>query len=172
MLPAIDWPPRMRDSVDVEIHLIRHGLTVDDATPLSEEHRHLNPKGRKMVRAVGRVLHDLHIEFDLIVASPQVRSVQTAELLAERLDYLGIIEVLPSLAPGIPLHVAAKEISLRGQRVAVISQEPGLSMLGAYLTARPAFPPLRPAQVSMISDGNPQWFIHPETLQQERLLIA
>jgi hypothetical protein len=45
-------------------------------------------------------------------------------------------------------------------------------MLGAYLTARPAFPPLRPGQVSVVEDGQPRWFVHPETLAQDRLLIA
>jgi len=160
------------DSVAVEIHLIRHGLSVEDTHSVSDERWHLSAKGRKVVREVGRTLHDLQVAYDAILVSPQVRSVQTAELLAEKLDYLDVVKVLASLAPGVPPQIAARELVSRGNRVAVISQEPGLSMLGAYLTARPSFPPLRNAQVSVISDGKPRWFIHPETLAQERLLIA
>ena len=45
-------------------------------------------------------------------------------------------------------------------------------MLGAYLTGRPAFPPFRKAQVSVIEDGKPLWFINPDTLEKDRLLIS
>jgi phosphohistidine phosphatase len=162
----------LRDCAAVEIHLIRHGLSVEDALSVSDDRRHLSSKGRKIVREVGRTLHDLQTTYDAILASPQVRTVQTAELLAEKLDYLEVVEILSALAPGVPPQIAARELVSRGNRVAVIGQEPGLSMLGAYLTARPSFPPLRNAQVSVISDGKPLWFIHPETLAQERLLIA
>ncbi len=145
---------------------------MEDVPGLSAQRSHLSAKGRRVVRDVGRVLHGLHLDLEAIVVSPLVATVQTAELLAERLDFFDVVEVLHSLGSGIPPQIAAKEISLRGSRVAVVGHEPALSMLGAYLTARPAFPPLRPGQVSVIEDGQPRWFVHPETLAQDRLLIA
>lgn len=156
----------------MQILLIRHGLAVEDVPGLGAQRSHLSQKGRKVVRDVGQVVHGLSLDLDAILVSPLVATVQTAELIADKIDFVGVIEVLHALGSGIPPHLAAKQISLRGTKVAVVGHEPMLSMLGAYLTSRPAFPPLRPAQVSMIEDGHPQWFIHPETLAQDRLLIA
>lgn len=156
----------------MQILLIRHGLTVEDHPSLPAAQRHLSAKGRKVVRAVAQVLRGLRIDPDAVLVSPQVGSVQTAELFAEQLDFMGEIEVLHALSSGVPSHIAARDIALRGQLVVVVCHEPTLSALGAFLTARPAFPPLRPAQVSVLQDGLPLWFIHPETLAQDRLLIA
>ena len=169
---GVDSSALSDDPHRVQILLIRHGLVVEDVSGLSAQRSHLSRKGRTVVRDVGQVLQGLNLSLEAIVVSPMVATVQTAELLAERLDFLDVVEVLHSLGSGIPSQLAAKQISQRGSCVAVVGQEPSLSMLGAFLTARPAFPPLRPGQVSVIEDGQPLWFIHPETLEQDRLLIA
>jgi len=44
-------------------------------------------------------------------------------------------------------------------------------MLGAYLTGRPSFPPLLKSQVVLIEDGRAVWFVHPETLERQHLLL-
>ncbi|MBL9004657.1 MAG: phosphohistidine phosphatase SixA [Myxococcales bacterium] len=156
----------------VHVYIIRHGHAIDEGPGLSDESRYLTKKGRKTVREIGRVLRELGVEFDAILTSPLVRAVQTAELIAERTDYVDVIEALPALAPGVPPRIAAAELASRGVHVAVVGHEPGLSMLGAYLTGRPAFPPLRKAQVSAVQDGKPLWMIHPDTLEKDRLLIS
>lgn len=161
-----------RTLLSVQVYIIRHGHAIDEGPGLPDESRYLTKKGRKVVREIGRVLHDLGVEFDAILTSPLVRAVQTAELIAERTDYVDMIEALPALAPGVPPRIVANELSSRGARVAVVGHEPGLQMLGAYLTGRPAFPPLRKAQVSVVEDGRPLWFIHPDTLERDRLILA
>jgi phosphohistidine phosphatase len=156
----------------VKVFIIRHGHAVDESPQLDDGQRYLSKKGRKGVRAVGRALREAGVEFDAILTSPLVRAVQTAELLAESLDFLEVIEVLPSLQPGVPPRVAAAELASRGVRVAVVGHEPGLSFLGGYLCGRPSFPPLRKGQVSLVEDGKPCWFINPDTLERERLLLG
>lgn len=156
----------------VQVYIIRHGHAVDEGPGLADESRYLSKKGRKNVREVGRVLHEAGVELDAILTSPLVRAVQTAELIAERLDFVGIVEALPALAPGIPPRIVAAELASRGNRVAVFGHEPGLSALSAYLCHRPSFPPLRKAQVNLVEDGQPRWFINPETLERDRLIIA
>lgn len=156
---------------EVQVYLIRHGHAVDAGPDLEDEARYLSKKGRKTVREVGRVLRDAKVEFDAILTSPLVRAVQTAELLAMRLDFGGIVEAMPSLGPGVPPRVAAAELSSRGVSVAVVGHEPGLSFLGAYLAQRPSFPALRKAQVSLVEDGQPRWFLDPDTLERGRLLL-
>lgn len=160
------------DAGRVLVLLVRHGHAVDEEPQLPDESRYLSKKGRKAIRELGRVLQKEGIALDAVLTSPLVRATQTAELLAERLDYVGIIEALPCLAPGIPPRIAAQEIPQRGAVVAVVGHEPGLSMLGAFLCGKPAFPPLRKGQVSVLRNGQPLWFIHPETLSKEILLVA
>jgi phosphohistidine phosphatase len=156
----------------MQVYLVRHAHAVDQDEHLSDEQRYLTKRGRKAIREVGRMLHNEGVELDAILTSPLVRAVQTAELLAERLDYLEHIEALPALVPGVPPRVAALALASRGVKVAVVGHEPGISMLGAYLTGKPAFPPFRKAQVCLIEDGRPRWFIHPEQLERQPLLIA
>jgi hypothetical protein len=44
-------------------------------------------------------------------------------------------------------------------------------MLGAYLVGRPSFPPLLKGQVVLIEEGRAAWFVHPETLEKQHLLV-
>ena len=155
----------------MKVYLIRHGHAVDENGTISDEQRYLTKKGRKTMREVGRVLKEAGVELDAVLTSPLVRAVQTAELVAERLDFLGIIEALPSLVPGVPVRVAAAELASRGAAVAVVGHEPGISMLCAYLAGRPSFPPLNKGQVVLIEDGRAAWFVHPETLERQHLLV-
>jgi phosphohistidine phosphatase len=155
----------------VQVYLIRHGHAVDEDGALSDEQRYLTKKGRKTVREVGRVLKEAGVQLDAVLSSPLVRAVQTAELLAERLDFLGIVEAVPALVPGVPPRVIASELVSRGAAVAVVGHEPGISMLGAYLTGRPSFPPLHKGQAVLIEDGRAAWFVHPETLERQHLRV-
>ena len=156
----------------MKVYLIRHAHAVDEDGLLRDEQRYLSARGRRAAREVGHVLHQAQVQVDAILTSPLVRAVQTAELLADMLDFTDVIEVLPALVPGVPPRLVATELAVRGAAVAVIGHEPSISSLGALLVGIPAFPPMRPAQVSLIEDGRPQWFIHPETLAKERLLVG
>lgn len=169
---GVDSSAHGDDSRKVQILLIRHGTRGGRCSRV--ERATQSPKRQGSQSGPGRGTGAARTTSDLeaIVVSPLVATVQTAELLAERLDFFDVVEVLHSLGSGIPPQIAAKEISLRGSRVAVVGHEPALSMLGAYLTARPASSPAAPAAVSVIEDGQPRWFVHPETLAQDRLLIA
>ena len=155
----------------MKVYLIRHGHAVDEDGSLTDEQRYLTRKGRKTVREVGRVLKEAGVELDAVLTSSLVRAVQTAELIAERLDFLGIVEAVPALVPGVPPRIVAALLPSRGSAVAVVGHEPGISMLGAYLIGRPSFPPLNKGQVVLIEDGRPAWFVHPETLERQQLLV-
>jgi len=62
----------------MEIYLVRHGAAY---TKEEDPERHLNNDG------VNQALKRLDITFDLIVSSPKVRARQTAEIIAEEVDY-------------------------------------------------------------------------------------
>jgi phosphohistidine phosphatase len=156
----------------VRVFLFRHGRAVDETATLADEHRYLNAVGRRRAREVGAKLAAEGVELDAVLTSPLVRAVQTAELVAERVGFLGEIETLPQLGPGIPSRLVAVELPARGVNVAVFGHAPGISDLGAFLCSRPSFPGLKPGHVAVIEDGKPLWWIDPETLHKERLLLA
>lgn len=155
-------------------HAVPAGPGTDGGTDgvTADAHRHLSASGRRAAREVGRVLRAQGVELDAIFTSPLCRAVQTAELLAGVTDFLGTVQVLSSLAPGVPAPVAARDLLGRGACVAVVGHEPGIAGLGAQLCGRPSFPPFRPGQLACIEDGQPRFYIHPETLAVDRLLLA
>jgi len=150
----------------VELWLVRAAL-------VEGELGHLSAEGRRMIRALGSKLKlDEAPVFDRIVASPGPAAIQSAELFADRVDYVGVVEVSPALAAGVPGAVALPMLLARGSVVAVFGDEPALSALGAFLVGRPTFPPLVPAQVSVIRDRQPAWCLRPGDLARQLLLVA
>ena len=109
---------------------------------------------------------------DRFVTSPLAAAVQTAELFADRVDYVGVIEVLPALGTTVPPQVIAPMLLARGSSIVVIGDEPSLSALGAFLVGRPTFPPLLHGQVSVIKDRQPAWCLRPGETTRSLLLVA
>lgn len=139
----------------MRIYLVRHGDAVPEEEAGSDRDRWLSARGREHARILGRLLREQRVEPDVILSSPLPRAVQTAELLAQSLDYLGVVTSLRCLEPSAQPRVAATEIMARGVSVLVVSHEPAISSLGAYLLSRPAFPQFRTAQCCAIEDGKP-----------------
>ena len=139
----------------MKIYLVRHGEAISEDDAGSDRDRWLNSNGREAVRVLGRLLRETHVEPDAIVASPLPRAVQTAELLAQSLDFLGVIRSLRSLEPSAQPVRAASEIQQAGRSVIVVGHEPSISALGAHILGRPSFPPFRTAQCCFIENGKP-----------------
>ena len=150
------------------IHLLRASLSEGD----TDAHRFLTQEGRRLVRALGMKMKDYQPGFDRIVTSGSPAAVQTAELFAERVDYVSVIEVLPSLAAGVPASIAGALLQARGESIVVVADEPGLAALGAFLVGRPAFPPGAPAQLSAIRDRTPEWYQRPDEIGRGLLHVA
>jgi phosphohistidine phosphatase len=146
----------------MRIYLVRHGDAVPEEDAGSDRDRWLSAKGREHVRILGRLMRENRVEPDAILTSPLPRAVQTGELLAHALDYIGIVTSLRSLEPSAHPRVAANEIMSRPGSVIVVSHEPAISALGAFLMGRPAFPQFRTAQCCAIEDGKPTFTIRPE----------
>lgn len=133
----------------------------------------LSLEGRQIVRALGNKLRlTEEPSFDRMISSPEPAAVQTAELFADRLDYIGVVEVLPTLSGNAPPQIVAPLLLARGASIVVIGDEPTLSALGAFLIGRPTFPPLVHAQVSVIRDRKPEWCLRPGDLERRSLLVA
>lgn len=155
----------------MRVYLIRHSFAVDAGRALPDESRFLSSLGRQVARAVARRLKADGHAFDAMLTSPLVRAVQTAELLAEGMDFIAPIEALPALAPDRPPRLVAEELRARGDAVACVGHEPTISGLGAFLMSRQSFPGLRPGSVALIEDGAPRWLFHSDTMDYAQLIV-
>lgn len=152
----------------MKVILIRHGGIEGE-----ERTGHLSLMGRQRIRAMARRLRQEEISPAAIVTSALPACVQSAELLAEGLEYIGLVKVLSSLSLSAPAPLAAAQVvNAADGDLVVVAQEPMLASLGAVLSSRPAFPPSREAQASLLIAGQPQWLIKPDTGEMERLLLA
>jgi phosphohistidine phosphatase len=82
----------------MKIHLIRHAEAIDRSVDMPDAHRYLTCRGRTRFRRVASSLKKLGIDPDIILTSPLVRAVQTADILAETLRFTSDLVVSPLLA--------------------------------------------------------------------------
>jgi phosphohistidine phosphatase len=155
----------------VKLYLIRHADAVPEDVAGSDHERWLSARGREAARGLARLLRQQGVELDAVLTSPLPRAVQTAELVAGGLDYLGVVTVLPALAPGCHPRRVAEQLAAHGLAVAVVGHEPGISGLGAYVLGRPAFPPLRTAQCCALERGAPTFTARADLMQVQTLFL-
>ncbi len=141
----------------MRIYLVRHGDAVPEDEAGSDRDRWLSAKGREGARILGKLLREQKLEPDAILCSPLPRAVQTAELLAASLDFFAPIASRRCFEPSAQPRVAADELRTAGTSVIVVTHEPHISSLGAFLLGIPAFPQFRTAQCCAIENGKPTW---------------
>ena len=141
----------------MRIYLVRHGDAIPEEQAGSDRDRWLSLRGREAARVLGRLLREQGVSPDVVLASPLPRAVQTAELIAAGLDYLGPIASRRCFEPSAQPRVAAEELLAAGSSVLVVSHEPAISALGAYLMSSPSFPQFRTAQCCAIEDKKATW---------------
>ncbi|MCC6866877.1 MAG: histidine phosphatase family protein [Ignavibacteria bacterium] len=72
----------------MNVYIVRHGLTAElDAEVADDGYRYLSIHGRNHCRIVAQKLKDMKVKPDIIISSPLVRAVQTAEVFAAVLKY-------------------------------------------------------------------------------------
>ena len=69
------------------LYLLRHAKSSWNFVELTDQERPLNERGRDDAPRVGKALAERDIRLDLVVASPAVRALTTAVLVARELDY-------------------------------------------------------------------------------------
>lgn len=155
----------------VKLYLIRHADAVREELVGSDPERWLSLRGREEARGLARLLREQGVSLDAIVTSPLVRAVQTAELLAGGLDFLGVVAVLPALAPGAHPRRAAEALPAFGSSVAIVGHAPGISALTALLLGIPGFPSFHTAQCAAIENGKPTFTSRADTMQTQTLFV-
>ncbi len=113
---------------------MRHGPAEDAALSGRDADRALTPNGRARVQ---RVAHELARRAEtprLVLSSPLVRALQTAEIVSALVGPEQGVRVHPALCPGGDSARLLHELLLQGaRRVMVVGHEPDLSDLAAKL---------------------------------------
>jgi phosphohistidine phosphatase len=73
----------------MQLYIVRHGIAIDREDPKSppEAERYLTEEGIEKTKQVAKGVAALGISADLLVSSPYVRAMQTAEIFASALEY-------------------------------------------------------------------------------------
>jgi len=68
----------------MDLYIIRHAIaeSLGKENEFSDDRRALTEEGRDRMREIAKGLHRLGAEFDLILTSPLVRAVETAQVVA------------------------------------------------------------------------------------------
>jgi phosphohistidine phosphatase len=118
--------------------VIRHGIAeepVDAARQgRDDRRRELTQEGRQKMRQGARGLAKLQDGIDLLVSSPLVRAVQTADLVAEAFPKARRMEH-PGLAPGVYPSALLKWVMEHKGTVALVAHEPDLSQWIGYMVS-------------------------------------
>lgn len=124
----------------MEIYLVRHGIAVGREEDMPDPLRPLTEKGRRRFRKTARAFARLGRKIGLILTSPLVRAVQTAEILAGEAKH-GEVAVLEELDPKFGVRSLLEAVSKRAngaKRVALVGHDPQLSSVLAALAGVPA----------------------------------
>jgi phosphohistidine phosphatase len=125
----------------LKIFLVRHG-DADAELPegLGDEARALTAKSRQVLAAHFAALAEHMPGIDLVLTSPLVRAVQTAQILSCVQKHEGLLHAHRSLLPEMP--VGAIESILRQtnvQTLVLVGHEPSMGAMAAHLLGIPTF---------------------------------
>jgi phosphohistidine phosphatase len=118
-----------------EIYVVRHGIAVPSEGEIPDALRPLTSKGRRRFRRTARTFARLGRKLDLILTSPLVRAVQTAEILVGAVKDVEVA-VLEELDPKSGIERLLDAVARRAndlRAVALVGHEPQLSGLVAVL---------------------------------------
>jgi phosphohistidine phosphatase len=139
----------------MKLYLVRHAEAIERSGTMPDGVRYLTPKGRLVFRKIARSVRKAGAAPDVIFTSPLLRSVQTAEILAERLKHKGAVVVAKELSPGFDHRALRSLLSGAGNpmEAAFVGHEPDLGDLAATLLALPGGFPLRKGAVVAVEVG-------------------
>jgi phosphohistidine phosphatase len=123
----------------MKLYLVRHAAAVERTAAISEEKRYLTPEGRIFFRRTARTMLEKEIDPDLIITSPLLRAVQTADILAETLAFGGPLMVRDELQPGFAMPALLKLLKEfeTVTDLVLVGHEPDLSGIAAALLSLP-----------------------------------
>ena len=166
--------PSFHGRHSMQLYLVRHGIAVENGEGIPDGLRALSDKGRRRFQKTARAFGKLGHKLDLILTSPLVRAVQTAEILAgaTRHREVAAIEQLDPKFDVAALRAAVEARAGGSTAVALVGHEPQLSsFLAALSGVSPADIDLKKGaiariDVSALKDPDTvavRWWLKPKT---------
>jgi phosphohistidine phosphatase len=165
----------------MDLYVVRHGIAIDREDPKcpAEAERYLTEEGVAKTRQAARGLLAAGATADLLVSSPYVRAVQTAEIFANVLDYpKGKIRQSQALLPGSEAAQIFRELSKEKQASSVFlfGHAPHLDeLIAAALGAKHPVTSLKKAGVAFLElkrltppGGQLVWLATPKILRKAK----
>jgi len=119
------------------LFLVRHAKSSRDDPTLPDKERPLNDRGRRDAPRMGERLAKRDVKPDLILSSPAVRALATAQIVAKKLDYaikdIVVDERLYGADPNDRLDVI-RELGEKPKRVMLFGHNPEFAELAHRLS--------------------------------------
>lgn len=116
------------------VYIFRHAEAVEANETLRDEWRYLTEKGRKSAASLAGRLASHGLKSCLIVSSPLVRAVQTAQIAADTCGAKCTVEISGLLQPGGDIPELIQYLKSRTEKnVMLVGHEPQLGALTAAL---------------------------------------
>jgi len=126
------------------LFLIRHAKSSWDDQALADKDRPLNDRGKRDAPKVGERLAKRRVKPDLILSSPAVRALATAQIIARKLDYkrsnIVVNDRLYAVAADDLLDVI-RQLDDKVERVMLIGHNPELTELAHRFSGKIAHLP-------------------------------
>jgi len=164
----------------MQLYVVEHGIAVESGEGIPDEWRPLTDKGRRRFQKAARAFGKLGRRLDLILTSPLVRAVQTAEILAGETEP-GEVAVLAELDPKFDAEAVRHALASRAgkaEAVAIVGHEPQLSSVLAALSGVSQAEidlengTIVRVDVSTLTDGasaDPRWWLKPKGTRKKGL---
>ena len=155
----------------MQLYLVRHGIAEDGGEGIPDSSRALTAKGRRRFQKTAAAFARQGRRLSLILTSPLVRAVQTAEILAGAADHgeVGVLQELDGEHDVASLRAALEKRAGKSKSVAVVGHEPQLSHFLAALTGTAQtdidFKKGAIVRVDLEEDGKTtaRWWLKPRT---------
>jgi len=119
------------------LFLIRHAKSSWDDAALPDKDRPLNDRGRRDAPKIGERLAKRGVKPDLILSSPAVRALETAEIIARKLDYRRkdiIVDDRLYAVEADDLLEVIRELGAQLKSVMIVGHNPELAELAQRLS--------------------------------------
>jgi phosphohistidine phosphatase len=119
----------------MKLVFIRHAAAVDRTPEISEASRYLTPEGRIFFRKTAHTILKNNVDPAVILTSPLIRAVQTAEILAETLSCCSPLILRNELQPGFGMQALTRLLDEYNSaaELVLVGHEPDLSTIIAFL---------------------------------------
>jgi phosphohistidine phosphatase len=124
----------------MQLYILRHGIAEDGKPGGDDSDRALTPDGKKKLRDVLRLAMKAGVAPELMISSPYVRAIETAEIAKEVLGYKEQLLRTDALIPSSDPESVWEEVRAHrnAAQLMLVGHEPLLSRVGGFLLAAPS----------------------------------